>query len=168
MSATAAVTAPERAKKGGRKSLIFSVLGALVIGGAAAGWFSGYIPALIHAKAKPQLAAGEAHEGAVVNAPVFVDMPEMITNLNNGGRRAVYIKLKAKLEVARKEDALIVQNAMPRVIDLFQGYLREMRPEELRGSAGTYRLREELISRTNIAAVPAKVLDVLLIELLVQ
>lgn len=70
--------------------------------------------------------------------------------------------------LARKEDAVTVQAAMPRVLDLFQGYLREVRPEELRGSAGTYRLREELVARVNVAAAPARVLDVLFTELLVQ
>ncbi len=56
----------------------------------------------------------------------------------------------------------------PRVIDLFQTYLRDMRPEELRGSEGTYRLREELIARANLAAAPVHVVDVLFTELLVQ
>jgi flagellar FliL protein len=51
---------------------------------------------------------------------------------------------------------------------LFQTYLREMRPEELRGSAGTYRLREELLARANVALAPVRVVDVLFSELLVQ
>lgn len=169
MSATAAADAPKEAKKGGKKKLMIIVLGALIALGAG-GWFSGIIPGLLHGKEKEHeaAAAGEGHEAAAANAPVFIDVPEMIANLNSGGRRAAYIKLKAKLELARKEDLVTVQNAMPRVVDLFQGYLREMRPEELRGTAGTYRLREELVSRTNIAAAPAKVVDVLLVELLVQ
>lgn len=169
MSATAAKDAPKEAKKGGKKKLIIIVLGGLIALGAG-GWFSGIIPGLLHGKDKEHesAASGEGHESAVANAPIFIDVPEMLANLNSGGRRAAYIKLKAKLELSRKEDLVTVQNAMPRVIDLFQGYLREMRPEELRGTAGTYRLREELIARTNIAAAPAKVLDVLLVELLVQ
>jgi flagellar FliL protein len=57
---------------------------------------------------------------------------------------------------------------MPRLLDMFQTYLREMRPEELRGSAGTWRLREELLARANIALAPVRVVDVLFIELLVQ
>ena len=57
---------------------------------------------------------------------------------------------------------------MPRILDLFQGYLREMRPEELRGTASTYRLREELLARTNIAAAPARVTAVLFSEMIVQ
>jgi flagellar FliL protein len=70
--------------------------------------------------------------------------------------------------LAKPEDQAIFAAAQPRVIDLFQTYLREMRPEELRGSAGTYRLREELIARANIAVAPARVVDVLFTELLVQ
>ena len=97
----------------------------------------------------------------------LVDLPDIVANLN-AGRRAAFIKLKAKFELSKPEDAAAIQAAMPRIIDLFQSYLREMRPEELRGTAGTYRLREELIARTNIAAHPARVLNVLFTELLVQ
>ncbi len=169
MSATAAASVPKEAKKGGKKKLIVIVLGVVIALGTG-GWFSGLIPGLLHGKEREHdtAASGDGHEVALTNAPVFIDVPEMIANLNSGGRRAAYIKLKAKLELARKEDLVTVQNAMPRVVDLFQGYLREMRPEELRGTAGTYRLREELVARTNIAATPAKVLDVLIVELLVQ
>jgi flagellar FliL protein len=38
----------------------------------------------------------------------------------------------------------------------------------LRGSEGSYRLREELISRADVAAAPAHVLDVLFIELIIE
>jgi flagellar FliL protein len=57
---------------------------------------------------------------------------------------------------------------MPRLLDMFTGYLRETRPEELRGSAGTQRLREELLARANIATRPGTVTDVLFVELIVQ
>ena len=70
--------------------------------------------------------------------------------------------------MATAEDQAGFAAAQPRVVDLFQTYLREMRPEELRGSAGTYRLREELIGRANIAVAPVRVLDILFTELLVQ
>ena len=99
---------------------------------------------------------------------MFLDLPDIVANLNAGPRRTAFIKLKVKLELSRPEDQGVIQAAMPRVLDLFQTYLREMRPEELRGTAGTYRLREELIARTNIAAQPAHVLNVLFTELLVQ
>ena len=101
-------------------------------------------------------------------APVYVEMPEIIANLNAGPRRASYVKLKPKLELAKAADQAAIAQNMPRLLDLFQTYLREMRPEELRGSAGTYRLREELIARANIALAPARVIDVLFTEMLVQ
>ncbi len=114
-----------------------------------------------HGDAKPD---GHAAKGD----PSFMDLPDIVANLNTGQRRAAYVKLKAKLELSRPEDQATIQAAMPRVLDLFQGYLREMRPEELRGTAGTYRLREELLARTNLAAPPARVVAVLFTEMIVQ
>jgi len=101
-------------------------------------------------------------------APVFMDLPEIIANLNAGPRRNSFIKLRPKLELAKAEDEAAIKAAMPRLMDLFQTYLREMRPEELRGSAGTYRLREELLARANIAVAPARIVDVLFPEIIVQ
>ncbi len=99
----------------------------------------------------------------------FMELPDIVSNLNGGAsRRATFLKLRAKLELARAEDRALIEAAMPRVLDLFQGYLREMRPEELRGTAGTYRLREELLARTNLAAPGAQVVAVLFTEMLVQ
>jgi flagellar FliL protein len=164
MSATTADGPNEKVKGGGKRKLVLIAVVVLVAAGAG-GWFSGLIPNLLHSGSRAEDAT---HATAAATPPTFLDLPEIVANLNAGGRRAAFIKLKAKLELARKEDATIVQNAMPRVLDLFQGYLREMRPEELRGTAGTYRLREELVARTNVAAAPARVLDVLFIELLVQ
>jgi len=56
----------------------------------------------------------------------------------------------------------------PRVVDQFQTFLREMRIQDLRGSAGIYRLRQELLYRVNLAAQPVKVKDVLFQEILIQ
>ena len=72
------------------------------------------------------------------------------------------------LELENKEDVSKVQAVLPRIIDNFQVYLRELRIEDLRGSAGLYRLREELLTRVATAAAPAKVSDVLFKEMLVQ
>jgi flagellar FliL protein len=126
-------------------------------------WFSGVLPRMIGiAHKKPDA------EAKAAAAPIYVDLPEMVANLNSDARRPEYVKLLARVEVSRPEDADRVKQAIPRLQDMFQTYLREMRPEELRGSAGTYRLREELIIRANIAAAPAHVTDVLFIQMLVQ
>lgn len=148
---------------GGRKKLLLLLAIPLVLGGAGAGvWFSG----LLGGDAPAAAAAGSATPAP--RAPVFVEVPDITTNLAAPGRRAVFIRLKARLEVNGQQDAAAVTAAMPRIVDLFQTYLREMRPEELRGSAGTQRLREELVARANLVAAPARVVDVLFQEIIVQ
>jgi flagellar FliL protein len=153
----------------------------LLLGAAATGlWFAGMLPFGGFA-GQGAVQAGTAapkgdHPGTAASAasaqpsrpPVYMDLPEILTNLNVAGRRATFIRLRAKLELASEADAAAIQAAMPRLLDLFQTYLREMRPEELRGSQGTYRLREELRARAGIAAAPAKVQDILFIEMIVQ
>jgi len=147
--------------KKGRGKLLLLIGAPLLLGAGGAGaWFAGVLPG---GSAEPAAAAAAAPE-----KPVFVDMPDIVANLNAPGRRSSYIKLRSKLEVARASDARALQEAMPRIQDLFTTYLREVRPEELRGSGGTYRLREELMLRASLAAPPAQVTDVLFIELLLQ
>jgi flagellar FliL protein len=99
---------------------------------------------------------------------VFFDLPDLLVNLNAAGRKASFLKLSVSLELEKQEDVARLQAVMPRIIDNFQVYLRELRIEDLRGSGGIYRLREELLSRVNAAAAPAHVSDVLFKEMLVQ
>jgi flagellar FliL protein len=174
MSAVPKTAAPEPEgeaappKKGGKKLLLLAIPVVLIAIGAGL-WFSGILPGLLAHKAKPVAAAAAAamvaHAGA---APVYLDVPEIITNLNVPGRRQSYLKLHAKLELGGPEDSAPVTAAMPRILDLFQTYLRDMRPEELRGSEGSYRLREELVGRVAVAVAPAHVQDVLFVELIIQ
>lgn len=167
---TDAATAPDAAgdkPPAGKKKLIVMAGLVLLLGGGGAGlWFSGILPRMLgrHAPPPPEAAA----TAPAPRAPAFLDMPEIITNLNAPGRRPVFVRLRAKLELGRAEDAAAFQAAMPRLLDLFQVYLREMRPEEMRGSIGTQRLREELILRANLAAPPARIMDILFTEILVQ
>jgi flagellar FliL protein len=175
MSAAAATMAPGDAagaggaKKGGKKKLIILAIPVLLIAIGAGLWFTGILPNMLGMGHKEESAehAGKEKEKEA-HAPVFVELPEMIANLNAPGRRASFVKLKVRLELSKEADQAPFTAAQPRVIDLFQTYLREMRPDELRGSAGSYRLREELIARASLAAAPATVVDVLFSELLVQ
>jgi len=163
--APAAEDSDKPAKKKGK--LLVIAIPVLLVGLGAGGWFSGIIPSLIGGKHK---AAVESGKPAVVAAapPVYVDVPEIISNLNVPGKRPSYVKLHAKLELGGKADEAVVTAAMPRIEDLFQTYIRDMRPEELRGSEGSYRLREELIDRASVAASPAHVTDVLFLELIIE
>ena len=113
-----------------------------------------------------------AHSAAEGDAPegvgLFHDLPEVLVNLNTAGRKSQFLKMKVSLEVASEQDKLIIDAVKDRVMDNFQVYLRELRIEDLQGSAGMYRLREELLRRVRAATAPAKVRDVLFKEMLVQ
>jgi flagellar FliL protein len=153
------------AKKGGKKKLVIIAVPILLIAIGAGLWFTGILPGMLGMNHPPP---AEHEKEAAKGAPVFIELPEMVANLNVGARRTSFVKLKARIELSKPEDQAAFLAAQPRIIDLFQTYLRDMRPEELRGSAGSYRLREELIARASLAAAPARVVDVLFTELLIQ
>jgi flagellar FliL protein len=114
---------------------------------------------------------GPAHKEAPVAAKpaTFVDLPDVLVNLSNaGGDRTQYLKVKIVLELPDQTLVPQIQPLMPRVMDAFQTYLRELRPTDLDGSAGLYRLKEELTRRVNAAVAPNHITAVLFKEIVVQ
>lgn len=100
---------------------------------------------------------------------VFLDVPEVLVNLStSGAERTQYLKVKIVLELPDATLTSQVQTTMPRVMDAFQTYLRELRPTDLDGSAGLYRLKEELTRRVNAAIAPSRINAVLFKEIVVQ
>lgn len=111
---------------------------------------------------------GGGEKGGAEAKPVqFVDLPEIVVNLATPDREQ-YLKIKVALEVPDAELAEKIKPLMPRVLDTFQTYMRELRPTDLQGSAGMFRLKEELTKRVNVAVYPAKVDAVLFKEIVVQ
>lgn len=153
-------------KKKGKGKLLLLALPILLLGAGAGLWFSGVLPGMLGMN-KEEEHAGEPPPPPPPK-PGYFAMPEMVVNLNAGPRRQSFLKVAIKLEVSDEAKVADVQAVQPRLQDLFTTYLREVRPEELRGSAGTHRLREELIARANIAVAPARITDVLFTEMLVQ
>jgi len=141
------------------KWMIIGAAGLLVIGGGGGGAYY-----FLHGKAEH-----EKPVAAVVKPAIFVDLPDVLVNLANSGTdRTQYLKVKIVLELP---DPLLVpqiQPLMPRVMDAFQTYLRELRPTDLDGSAGLYRLKEELTRRVNAAVAPNRITAVLFKEIVVQ
>jgi flagellar FliL protein len=180
MSAKAATEHPEAPAKGdgGKKKLILLAVPLLLTAIGAGLWFGGFLPPLLGMGKEAHAAAAGEGKGAdaptpeekeeAAKPPTFMDLPDIVANLNAGPRRTGFVKVHVKLELERPEDVAIATAALPRLLDLFQTYMRDMRPEELKGAAGMYRLREELIARANIAVTPAHVSDVLFTEMLVQ
>ena len=114
--------------------------------------------------------AKETKAAAVsVKPTTFMYVPEVLVNLSNVGTdRTQYLKVKVVLELPDPMLQPQIQTAMPRVMDAFQTYLRELRPSDLDGSAGLYRLKEELTRRVNAAISPSRVNAVLFKEIVVQ
>ncbi|MGC2810373.1 MAG: flagellar basal body-associated FliL family protein, partial [Bradyrhizobium sp.] len=97
------------------------------------------------------------------------EVPDMLVNLVGApGERVQYLKVKVVLEVKEEKQAEAIKPTMPRVADIFQTYLRELRASDLNGSAGLFRLKEELTRRVNAAISPSQVSAVLFKEIVVQ
>lgn len=116
---------------------------------------------------------GEADPSLGVIAPgpdgvTFYTLPDMVMNIQSPDGRPTFLKLKLTLEMQDAEVATHLQQEMPRLQDMFTGFVRELRPEDLSGSAGTYQLRAEILRRVNLIAAPGKIDAVLIEEMLVQ
>ncbi len=156
---------------GGNKKLIIILAALLLVIGAAAGaYFTGIMDPLLKMFHKDKGAPTEeqAKPGAPEPVAVFYDLPEILVNLNSTSRKQNFLKIRISLELESPLDVSKIESVMPRIIDNFQVYLRELRIEDLQGSAGLLRLREELLTRVNASVKPAKVNDVLFKEMLVQ
>lgn len=152
---------PRRGGMSGKKIVLIALPLLLLVGAGAGLFLSGALGG----------AKDEGHQEAAAEAPkatVYYELPEMLVNLNSSGRKTSFLKLTVSLELASELAVAEIQKVQPRVVDAFQVYLRELRIEDLRGSAGLQRLREELLVRVNAAVAPVEVHDVLFKEMLVQ
>jgi len=151
-------------KKFGKKQIIFIAAGGVLVlallGGGA--FF------FMHKSSDQDKSAQQASADADKNKPVYFSLGDLLVNLSGEGKHPNFLKVKISLELADEKDMPLMEAIKPRIIDNFQVYLRELRIEDLRGSAGMYRLREELLMRVTEAAQPVRVRDVLFQEMLVQ
>ena len=153
--------------RGGSRKLILILIPVILLIAIAGGlyYFGVFTKIAGLFKSAPKEAAKPVSQ---VPQVVFYDLPEILVNLNSEGRRQNFLKIKVSLELTAQTDIPVVEAVMPRVIDNFQVYLRELRVDDLNGSEGMLRLREELLDRVNAVVKPAKVKDVLFKEMLVQ
>ena len=171
-------------KKLPMKMIIIAVAAVLVLGG-------GGTAAMIFLKPKPDEAHGKADAhgkekkkekkgekgaevktiGTVAEGPegvLFYTMPNVVVNMQTADGRATFLKLKLTLEVPDQETVDLLEPNMPRLQDMFQTFLRELRPEDLQGSQGSYQLRMEILRRVNLVIAPSKVNAVLIEEMLIN
>jgi flagellar FliL protein len=138
----------------------------LIIGVAALALVGGGVGAYLMFFSHKEEAKVDEH---AAKPAVFVDLPEVLVNLANGNSdRTQYLKIKVVLELPDQKMIEQITPIMPRVMDAFQTYLRELRPSDLDGSAGLYRLKEELTRRVNVSIAPSRINAVLFKEIVVQ
>lgn len=159
----------EQKKTSGKKIIIIAVVAVMVLalgGGAAFYFMSGddndQITDLEQGGQKTDLVDQEPTE------LLFLELDSILVNLDTAGGKPKYLKITISLEVDKQESLDDLNKKMPRIIDQFQTYLRQLRIEDLDGSAGMFRLKEELLIKVNDAVYPTRVNDVLFKEMLVN
>ena len=166
--------APKKKGMSGKKLILFVVLPVLLLAGGGAGvFFSGLLdspppPLEGEEGGEGQAAANGGGDPAELAAAIYYDVPDLLVNLNTGAEGQAFLRLTVSLELTGNDARGLIENIEPRIVDSFQVYLRELRVEDLSGSAGMQRLREELLLRVNAAAQSHVVKDVLFKEMLVQ
>ena len=156
-------------KAGGINKLLI-IAGAVIVlacGGLAGAYFTGMLDPMMAMilggdEAPPEELAANTGE------PVFYEIPDFVVSLNNADRKSRFMKIRVTLELGDQGSIPDVERMMPRIVDNVQVYLRELRAQDLKGSAGTHRLREELMKRINASVAPLRINDVLLLEILLQ
>lgn len=174
-------------KKPPLKLLIIAGVGALVVlGGGGAGAFMLLKPkpaaeGEAHAETDKKAEKGKEEKGKEGEAPespavirpgpdgvVFYTMPDIVVNMQTPEGKATFLKLRLTLELPDEAVASELDPNLPRLQDMFQTFLRELRPEDLSGSQGSYQLRMEILRRVNLVISPAKVNAVLIEEMLIN
>ncbi len=156
----------EAPKKSKKKLIIIIAAVLLIVGGIAGAYFGGFLGKSAHKEESAEAAVGE--DGLPLNKPVFYTMPDFLINLNSTGKQTSFLKATIVLELAKESDVKAVEANMPRLLDAYNTFMRELRASDLVGSAGVQRLREELLMRANKSMAPIKINDVLFKEIIVQ
>jgi flagellar FliL protein len=142
----------------GSKTKLIAIAVVVLLAAATAGWF------MLGRSGSKQVAAAEKKPVA------FLEVREMTVNLASEPNhdRPRFLRFKVALEVRDPRTVAEVQPLLPRVEDIFQVFVRELRASDLEGSGGIHRLREELLRRVNVAVAPSKVEAVLFKDVVVQ
>jgi flagellar FliL protein len=110
--------------------------------------------------------AAQVREGP--DGVFFYTLPEIVVNMQTADGRPTFLKLKLTLEMPDQETVDALEPNMPRLQDMFQTFLRELRPEDLAGSQGSFQLRMEILRRVNLMIAPSKANAVLIEEMLIN
>lgn len=156
---------PKKKPKSKKKLIIIAAAVLILVGAGAFFALSGGGDEGVHSS---DAEIGIAKDTGPIPDPVYMDLPDIVVNLNSTSRRTNYINLKLTLELGSQEDVAAIETQLPKIIDTFNTYLRELRREDLQGSAGIYRLENELMLRLQKTLVKGEVKDILFREIIIQ
>ena len=158
----------EAAPKGmaGKKLVLFIALPILLIVGGLGGAFM--MGVFGGGEEEPVEVGVDGKKVVDPSKIVFYELPELIINLQTDDPRGSFVKFSVTLELHDAAALPKIEPLMPRIIDNFQIYLRELRASDLEGSAGLFRLKEEILRRINMDVRPYEVADVLFTEMIIQ
>jgi flagellar FliL protein len=163
----------EKPVKGKRKLIIIIAAVVLLIAIGAGVFLSGVLGGgdkeahKDKEKATEEQAVDE-HGNPIIAKPAYYDLPPFLVNLSTGTGKTSFLKMSVTLELKDEASKAVVDANKPRILDAFNAYLRELRASDLAGSAGIYRLREELIARINSTVKEGLVKDILFSEIIIQ
>lgn len=142
----------------------FAVIGAaaavLLLGGAGVAY------ALMESSGSG--AVGDSHAGDGEGAETFIDIPPMTVNLRSSDGTPRFLRVHLMLVPTSSGRQDEITQKLPLIIDAYQPFLRELRPEDLAGSAAAFRLKEEMLIRANHEVGAGAVADVLIQDLVQQ
>ena len=95
----------------------------------------------------------------------FVPLEPMVISLTAaaGGQGHRHLRFAASLEVSRRHQGEI-ERLMPRILDVLNGYLRAVEPEEFGRPGALIRLRAQMLRRIQIVTGEGRVRDLLITE----
>ncbi len=111
---------------------------------------------------------GETAEGEGAEPAKPLDVPPLIVNLRSPDGAPRFLKVHFILMPGKGVTSEALEAQLPRLLDAFQPFLRELRPEDLSGSAALFRIKEELLVRARETIGAGKVQDVLIQDLIQQ
>ncbi len=165
----------EEGESKGKKGIILLLLLVLLIGAGAGLYFTGMLDSFINKEETEVAEVVEGEEAKPASTSkkeplevLYYELPEIMVNLSPGSATPSFAKMDITIEVESQEVVTKLEAVKPKIMDVINTYVRELRPGDLKGSAGIQRLREEVMMRINKTIDPHEISNVLFTEILIQ
>ena len=146
-----------------RKKILILAGGAallLAVAGGGAWW-------ALHDRAS-EAAASSTVPAAGTDSSSYIEVPPIIVNLRSGDGQPRFLRLRFIIVAADAGQVNRINDRLPVVLDALQPFLRELRPDDLNGSAAVFRIKEAILARATQALGTGTVRDVLIQDLVQQ